>query len=229
MKREIPIAITFVVGVALIVAFFIPVAFCQKAGDTAQSWAIIVFSFAIVLGILNLFLINIKKVFKKAPGWGYSLVLLLGFIVTSVLGIGWGIKSGTPFYYVFDNIYNPLSSTMFALLAFFIASAAFRAFRAKSREATLLLIAAFIVMLGRVPIGDFLVQKKADFFNYIHFTWGYHFLMKHKLSDLAEWIMAYPNTAGQRAIMIGAALGAISTSIKILLGVEKTYLGKEEK
>jgi len=96
---------------------------------------------------------------------------------------------------------------MFSLLAFYIASASFRAFRAKSTMATLLLITAFIVMLGRVPFGRFIS--------------GPH------LSNITEWIMNVVNMAGQRAILIGAALGVMATSVKIVLGIERSHLGGE--
>lgn len=33
------------------------------------------------------------------------------------------------------------------------------------------------------------------------------------------------NTLGTRAIMIGIALGVVSTSLKVLLGVDQSYLG----
>jgi hypothetical protein len=94
---------------------------------------------------------------------------------------------------------------MFAMLAFFIASAAYRAFRARTMEATILLAVAVVVMMGRIPVGQLL--------------WS-------GLPGLTEWIMNHPNLAVQRGIIIGAALGAASMSIRVILGIERTYLGK---
>lgn len=105
--------------------------------------------------------------------------------------------------WIFDYIFTPLSATMFALLAFFVASASFRAFRVRNLEATLLLLTGCILMLGRVPIAD-----------YIPF-----------LRPLQEWIYSYPNVAGQRVIMIGIALGMVGTSVRIILGYEKSFMG----
>jgi hypothetical protein len=98
----------------------------------------------------------------------------------------------------------PMGATMFSLLAFFVASAAFRAFRASNWRATLLLVSAFVVMLGRVPIGDMI--------------WS-------KIPVISEWIMQVPNQAGQRAVMIGAAMGVVATSLRMIFGIERSYLG----
>jgi hypothetical protein len=115
-----------------------------------------------------------------------------------------GGREGRIFLYLFENFQIPLSATMFSLLAFFVASAAFRAFRARTPEATLLLIAAVLVMIGRVPIG--------------YYIW-------HGFPDLVEWIMNVPNTAAKRGILFGADLGLISMALRVLLGIERSYMG----
>jgi len=127
--------------------------------------------------------------------------------------LGQGIEVGTVFDWLFTYLMFPMSGTMFALLAFFVASAAYRAFRARTVEATLLLVSAFIVMLGQVPLGSFWVP-----------AWWPFFLTPDWLKDK---IMEIGNTAGQRAILIGASLGVVSTSLRILLGIERSYLGEE--
>ena len=73
-----------------------------------------------------------------------------------VTPVDWGAhvqKDGSLFQWMFKYIFSPLSATMFALLAFFVASASFRAFRARNFEASLLLLAGIIIMIGRVPAG----------------------------------------------------------------------------
>lgn len=130
-------------------------------------------------------------------------------VVETDLPMLWGADAkgqGRVFTWLYDHVFFPCNATMFALLAFFIASAAFRAFRARNVESALLLGAAILVMLGLVPIG-----RAIDPF----FPW------------LADWIVEIPNNAGRRAIMMGAALGAIATGLRVILGLERSHLGRE--
>ncbi len=213
MRREIPLIITFVCGLAMIAQFFIPHAPFGGVKDYFQQSYMIIAAFAMLLGIGNLTKLHVRKISEKRPQWGYSVVLLAGLLGMAIPGlfIG-GIKEGTIFDFLFRNAYVPMNSTMFSLLAFFVASASYRAFRARTVDAALLLIAGFVVMLGRAPIGDWLTSFMPE-------GW--------QMSDYANWIMEIPNTAGQRAIMMGAALGVVATSLRVILGIERSYLGGE--
>jgi hypothetical protein len=112
--------------------------------------------------------------------------------------------------FLYNQVYSSMQGTMFALLAFFIASAAFRAFRVRTLEAGLLAAAALIVMLGRVPIGD---QMTA---------W---LPAPLRLGAVQDWIMNVPQNAAKRAILMGAALGVMATGLRVILGIERSYLG----
>ena len=122
---------------------------------------------------------------------------------------------------MFDSIYmyifTPLSSTMFALLAYYVASASYRAFRAKNLEATILLVAAFLILLGRTFTGALLTAWLPDSLAFL------------RIPNLANWVMMTPNLSGQRALMIGISLGIISTSLKLILGIERNYLGADNE
>ena len=125
--------------------------------------------------------------------------------------------------YLYTYVIIPLQATMFALLAFFIASAAYRAFRARTTEATLLLVAAALVMLGRVPLGGWLWHKIVDLIDLIP---GTHLAGLKNLEIFAkinDWIMDIPQTAAKRGIYIGIVLGGIAMSIRIILGIERSY------
>lgn len=126
---------------------------------------------------------------------------------------------GGAFWYLYEYVLVPLTSTMFALLAFYVASAAFRAFRAKNTEAILLLGTAFIILLGRTVAGTYLTAELEDSEYFSGLTF----------SSLTAYIMGVFNTAGNRAIMIGIALGIASTSLKVMLGIDRSYLGSDQK
>jgi hypothetical protein len=223
MKREIPIIITFFTGVIIVVAFFVPVyplgSYKEFPGlqDRLLKWYSILLGFTMILGIDTLIMRHWRKIKSKSKDALYSAALIASIFVTLFVGIFTWIRYGelmasnSPFMFYYDYVFVPLQSTMFALLAFFIASAAYRAFRARTLEATLLLIAAGIVMIGRVPVGENLLNIS---------LFGYQVT----LPKIAAWIMDTPNMAAQRAIWIGVALGGIAMSLRIILGIEKTYL-----
>lgn len=213
MRREIPLIITGLVGIVFVVQYFIPHWPFNRMNAWFSDWFSIVQACAIWLGALNLLKISLEKIARRKSDWGYAVVIIASFLLITIIGFVEGESfrdPGTRFTWLYDFVYTPLSSTMFAILAFFVASASYRAFRARNFEATLLLLAAFFVMMGRVPVGDAITAFMPE-------GW--------RLTDLATWIMNFPQTAGQRAIMIGIALGIVSTSLRIILGIERSHLG----
>jgi hypothetical protein len=214
MRREIPMIVAFVAGVIIILEFFVPS--LRSVASEIQKWYLVVVAFAILVGAFNLLRMNYMKIRGRRADWPYSIILIIGLFAMAIAGIFFGIDQGTVFDWLFNYLMFPMSSTMFALLAFFVASAAYRAFRARAVDATLLLVAAIIVMLGQVPIGSIWVPE-----------WWPRELVFLTPDWLKDRIMNIFNTAGQRAILIGASLGVVSTSLRILLGIERSYLGEE--
>jgi len=204
MQRRVPIIVCFVFGLFMLVQFFVPHRLSGGAYETVLDWMQIVFVFTLLVGAISYARLNAKKVSRRETGWGYNAIGLVGLVVMVILGLWKGTGEGTPFLWIFNNLQAPMQSTMFALLAFFVASAAYRGFRARSWEAGVLLLVAIVVMLGRVPLGN---------------------LVSHWIPDAANWILRTPSMAAKRGIYIGIGLGTISTSLRIILGIERTYLG----
>lgn len=209
MKREIPLAIVLVLGIIMIFQYFIPSAPSQKFFEYVQDFLRVAGVPALVLGVVSITLVHWNKIKRKAPNWQYSIVTIFALYATAIIGFSWGTEARTPFMFIFNYIQIPITSTMFSLLAFYMASAAYRAFRARSTQATILLLAAFIVMIGRVSIWTYLPES-----------------IGHVFPTVTEWLMAVPNMAAKRGILLGVGLGMISTSVKIILGIERSYLGR---
>jgi hypothetical protein len=209
LKRQLPLAITFLMGVGFALQYYIPHPVSEDAITNISKWIQIIGGFALILGLASLIHVHWVKVKRQALGWGYSLILFLAMLVTMAVGFWSGGETKldgtqTAFGWMYEYAMVPLQATMFSVLAFFIASAAYRAFRARSREAGVLLVAAVVVMMGRVPLGQFLVP----------WTW-----------DVTQWLLNVVNSAVRRAILIGVSMGAVALSVKIILGMERAYLG----
>ena len=73
-------------------------------------------------------------------------------------------------------------------------------------------IAALIVMVGRVPVGQALTVGLPEAFQIP--TW-------------ANWLLEWPQNAAKRGIAIGAGLGLMATGLRIILGIERSYMREE--
>ena len=188
----------------MIIQFMIPHPISKEFGSTVNKWYIVLAAFALVLAIGNLIRHHSTKIRRKGTNWPYSIVTLTSMVAMSIIGFAGGVDPKSLYQTIYLNVLAPLGSTMFALLAYYMASAAYRSFRARSLEATLLLASAFIVMIGFMPFGQYISPR---------------------LPAFAEWVMKVPNMASQRGIMFGVAFGSIATALKIILGIERSWLG----
>jgi hypothetical protein len=234
VKRLVPRVITTAVGVVLIITALVvrpeaeatggPLAVFDFIDRNFSIWFNILAVFAFILGGANLLRVHLLKVVRRQTDWTFSLVTLVSFVAVLVIGLA---KLGGPaglagsvthpdawLTTVFAGLYEPLMSTLFALLAFFVASAAYRAFRLRSVESSVLLAAAFIVLLGRTPLGTWLSNLLPP---------GLAFL---RIDTLSMWILAVPNVAGQRAVLIGIAVGVIALTVRLLAGRDQRSGGR---
>lgn len=203
MRRQIPILICFGFGAFMLTQFFIPA--LTNAYETAVDWTQTIFIFTLLVGVVGMIKYHSDKISRKEPGFGYNIVTLAGVAVMALSGLIWGRGEGTPFVWIFDYLQAPMQATVFSLLAFFVASAAYRGFKIRNFEASLLLFAAILVMIGRVPIGDYI----SSYF-----------------PKIADWVLTVPSMTARRGIFVGIGLGTIATSLRVILGVERTYLGR---
>lgn len=109
---------------------------------------------------------------------------------------------------IYTGFFSPLGSAMFALLAFYIANAAYRSFRARSAEASIMMLTALIVMLGQIPFGPL----------YIH----------ESLPTLRLYLLETINTPAFRAIYFGSAIAGLAMAVRIWFSLERSPLSTED-
>ena len=245
-RRGIIAFFTFLGGLYFATEFFLP---ADKSGtnpltpyqDVVAGLAAVVGSFAIGLGVISLMQLHTRTVARVRPGWGYSVVLLVSFalmfvfglmnayspksrIIPAVSGVWAQQDAHGMFQFLFKGGLTNLGSATFAMIAFYIASAAYRAFRIRSLEATLLMIAALIVMVGSVSFGTAITGG-------IHSTladgsenpWA-----NFRVERIAQWLLLEINTPAQRGILFGLTLGLLATSLRYWLSLERgSYFEKE--
>jgi len=211
LQLRIPLVLAFLCGLLGATMHFLPGVGVSQLKETIATWSRVIGGMAGLLGIYSLVHLHLGRMRKQVEGWGYSLFFFVGFLGVLVATIYNGgewfwrdPEAGTAYHWLYRHLFTSAGATMFSVLGFFIASAAYRTFRARSASATILLVAAIVVMLGRAPLGG---------------------MITHYIPDAADWLMMVPNVAAKRGVIFGVSLGMIATSLKIIFGIERAYLG----
>lgn len=210
MRKELPLAIGFSMGLSVVLAmFFKGVKWLVAWKTILDSWFQIVSAWAVGLGVINLVQIHGKNVSQRRPGYVKSGFLIVCMFAMMVFGLFFA-KNSTDrnWSWFYANVLSPMSSTVYSTFGLFTASAAYRTFRARNAEATVLIVCALIVMIGSVPVGRVLLG-----------SW---------ITTVRDWFQNVPAAAGMRGLQVGAVIGGMATALRMLLGIERGYLGGGE-
>jgi len=219
--------VTFFAGLFYVTEFFYPVGADGKNFLTAYRAPVaqinqVLQGLAIGAGISSLVGVHARAIARKREGWGFSVALFACLVGIAVTGL---LKEYRPngynraaFSLFFDGGLINLESAMFSIVSFYIVSAAYRAFRARSVEATILLVAAFLVMLGQISLGQALTSG-------LPLT---GFWANFRVEIIRDWILTRLNSPAILAVELGLGIGVLSTSIRLWLSLERgSYFDKE--
>ena len=234
-RRGIIAFFTFLGGLYYVAEFFWPATHGKNPlspyTDSVANIAAVVGAFAIGVGVISLLQLHTRAVARQRPGWGNSVVLIVMFVLMLVFGLlndykphlhvfGTGVTSVDVFKFLFQGGLTNLGAATFSMIAFYIASAAYRAFRIRSLEATLLMAAALIVMLGAVFFGTELtnwIPKAPDN------PWS-----NFRIENIAQWLLMQVNAPAQRGILFGLTIGLLATSLRLWLSLERSAYFDQE-
>lgn len=205
LKRILPTAVAIAVGMLILLALFTRVELFDTIGTRLIDTAVIIAAFALFLGVINVLRVHARKIQKGESGRVYSIVLIVAML--TVLAIGLPPSADQPsgpsqpiIEWIFVNIQAPIQASLSALLAFFVITAAYRLLLIKNLESAIMLVVVLLVLIGQAVLGLLPV-----------------------LPEIKDWLLDVPAMAGLRGILLGVALGAILTGIRLLLGVERPY------
>jgi hypothetical protein len=200
------VAIAIAAGVLVLLGYFIDLPFIMEIRSNLLHWAVVLAAAAVFMGLLNLGLVHWAKVNSQGGDWGYSAVLIISLVLTLILGLILG-PDHRWMVLVFTYIQLPVEISLMAIMAVVLVVAGYRLIRKRRDLLSMVFMgAALIVLLGTLPWvieGDSAIVRT--------------------LGVMRAWLTQVWAVAGARGILLGVALGAAATGLRVLIGVDRPY------
>ncbi len=202
MRAPVATAMAIAIALLVLVGSLVPVPLLVGVRQVLLEWAIVLAAIALLVGVANLFAVHWQKIKQTKPSGIYSVVLILSLMATLVV-VGWFGPTHAYSMWLFNSIQIPVESSLMALLPVILLYGAVRLLRRRFNAFSAVLLFTAIVML--FTSAPWLILEIPG------------------LSDLRHWIAQVPAAAGARGILLGIALGSLTTGLRILMGGDRPY------
>ena len=202
IKRYILVGTAIIAGMVILLGYFIKLPAIDSARTILLNWAIILAAVALIIGLVNLLVVHSRKIIDKKSGNVYSVILLVSFTITLLVGLISGPTSQGSLW-IFNNVQVPIETSLLGILAVVLILGAVRLlYRQPTSFSLIFMIAALVILLGTVSVP------------WINVSW---------LSSARSWITRVPVVAGARGILMGVVLGTVATGLRVLIGADRPY------
>ena len=207
MKGVFAVAIAIASGSLVLLGYFVPYGILNVLHAILLDWAVILAAFAVLVGVFNLLLVHLNKISKGQKGGAYSAILVITLVATFLLGLA--LKPEHPYMVAaFTAVQLPVEASLMALLAVTLTYASIRLLRRRlNLFSAIFLIFALLTLLGMAPL---------PFFG--------------DVPGLSTWLRPFITevfaAGGARGILLGVALGTLTTGLRVLFGADRPYGGK---
>lgn len=208
LKSPVSTAVAIGVGIIVLAGYFIP-AFINIRIILLRA-GLVLSAVALLVGIINLITVHIKKLGADSENSGYSLILVIALLATLIIGIIDMVQTylvGKPNFqmtsWIFTNIQLPIETSLLAVTAVSLTYAAASILR--KRMDLFSIVFFFVVLL--VLLGSFSIPPATLPFLHV----------------IRDWILRVPALGGARGLLLGIALGTITTGIRVLMGTDRPY------
>lgn len=206
-KRLLSILISGSAGVLVLLALFQQ----MPAADLVLEIAQVTTAVGLLLGLSGVVVGHVRAVVQRARGSFRHLiiavvaVLVFGLeLLPQSIGLLGQTQAQELSALVVRYVFQPLATSTLGLLAFFALRAAWRALATRPSEALIILSVAVVFLVAAGPWTASIPG----------------------LRETLDWIKAYPVAGVTRGLLIGASLGAIVTTVRVLLGFDVPYLDR---
>lgn len=203
LKQSIAIFTAVFFGLLTLVALLFNV---SGLSSVILGWASFLAAIALILGVMNLLLVHLTRLFKEQNLYSGVLVLnILGVFAAAVLD---GLTGSNSVNALFNWVQAPLEAALASLLAVFLLLAGVQLLkRQHTGWAVLFSVTAVVMLLGQALLTSRLLPAG----------------LRQPVNQVVEFVQNVVVTAGLRGLLIGVALGTLLLSLRLLMGVERPY------
>lgn len=202
--RIVTAFIAITVGFLVLLGYFLPAAAIFQI--ILLDWAVILAGAAALTGILNLGMVHFDKIRRREKDAVYSAILIMGLFATFVFGLILKPQNAFLQAIALNGIIIPVETTLMGLLTVTLLYAIIRLLRRRADTMSIIfVITAGLIFLGSatLPFGDVPIVGTL----------------------VRPWISQIWALGGARGILIGVALGTLTTGLRVLFGVDRPYGG----